>query len=375
MKVAYLIPEKNTRLRLGKFGLDETFEYIPSDTLFAGLLNSVAILYGEGIVDKFLTAAQDGDLRVSSAFPLIEVYADNNLLSDWLFLPKPLIGFGKPAEESEVQKKFVKKVKYVEASLLIECLNSIEETDGFLRSNLTFSEEKILPLFGMFALKKDDLLSLAPIARIKREERKEEVIEDLKKVDSSPFISNPIPRVTIDRLTSSSGIYSETDLFLLKREFKISRNSQLTFQPSYFFFYQVTRELERQLNGALNLLIDEGIGGKRSQGSGKFKEVKYSDVELKVKGDKYSINLSLLFPGKTDLQSAIAYELILRGGFITSKRGTQYLKKSVRMMKEGSVFKGVPQGSLPKVSDEKSEKALGHSVYQYGLNFPLTFGG
>lgn len=373
MRAAYLVPEENARLRLGTYSLDETFEHIPSDTLFSGFLNCASLLYGKTVADEFLKAALDGNLRLSSAFPRLEIFENDNLIQEWLFLPKPMMGFGK-AEGEEIQKKFLKKIKYVELSLLKDCLSSVEESNGFLRTSFSFSEETIFPLFSKFAIQRTDFENLAPIANIKSVGKRKELFENLKTADFSPFNDDTIPKVVIDRLTSSSEIYGETDLFLLERNFRLFVGKEFSFRPSFLFFFEISDPLERKFQGALSLLIEEGIGGKRSQGSGKFRGIKYSETSIEHIGDKYSINLSLLFPEKSDLSSIISYEWILRGGYITSGRGTQYLKKPVRMFKEGSVFKGTPRGDAPIVSTEEIERILGHPVYQYGFNFPLIFG-
>lgn len=374
MKVACLIPKKNTSLRLGTYSLSETFDRIPSDTLFSGLINCISLLYGKRTVENFFEASSEGNFRLSSAFPGLIISAEGKVVKEWVFLPKPMIGFGK-TEGEEVQKKFLKKINYLEVSLLNECLFSIEEKNGFLQTNYSLTDESIFPLFGKFAIKKSDFLNSIFISEIKREERRKEFLENLQKADFSPFADKAISKVTIDRLTNVSEIHTETNLFLIKRNFKLYGGKEISFESRFFFFFEVTGALERKLESALSLLIEEGIGGKRSHGSGVFKGVELTEIDVgSIKG-KYSMNLSLLFLTESDLSSVISYELILRGGYITSGRGTQYFKTPVRMFKEGSVFKGVPKGFTPKVSSERVEIELGHPVYQYGYNFPIIFGG
>jgi CRISPR type III-A-associated RAMP protein Csm4 len=279
------------------------------------------------------------------------------------------------SSDEEIQKKVQKKIKYVEKRLLDKMLADVEEKDEIIKTNFSITSTEIFPLFGRMAILEQALSSLGSIAGIGDDQAKNNLLEELKKLDLSPFTDITIQKVTIDRLTNASEPYAQTDLFLLERNLQINSDVLLTLKPTFFFLYQIPEELEGKFRGALSFLAEEGIGGGRSQGSGVFNETKFRDIDIFIKGNEFSINLSLLFPEKSEINRVVAYELILRGGYITSGRGTQFIKNQVRMLKEGSVFRGIPKGSTPVVSTNTVSGTIGHPVYQYGLNFPLSFGG
>jgi CRISPR-associated protein Csm4 len=114
------------------------------------------------------------------------------------------------------------------------------------------------------------------------------------------------------------------------------------FNNAGLFFFVQGDHLDR-LEAALHFLQFEGIGTDRNVGNGFF-EFSYSDIELGIPQDsEYSSNLGLYYPDKEKVKAEIddksAYELIKRGGWITTPGHMTKEKKSVYMFSEGSIFK------------------------------------
>ncbi len=100
-----------------------------------------------------------------------------------------------------------------------------------------------------------------------------------------------------------------------------------------------------KLETALNLLQYEGFGTDRNIGNGFFEWDK-SEIDIDIPSDcMYSTNLSLYCPVTQEKVKAeveddyTAYELIKRGGWITSSSHQSIEKDSIYMFVEGSIFK------------------------------------
>jgi CRISPR type III-A-associated RAMP protein Csm4 len=141
-----------------------------------------------------------------------------------------------------------------------------------------------------------------------------------------------------------------------------------------------------RLEGALRLLGDSGIGGKRSLGWGHFEiaSVRRGDLATLVLGSKFSPDpsaetahwiLSLVSPGGSDAidWTRGSYELLERGGRVESEAEWGSRKKSVRMIREGSVLFApeAPKGAARDVAPE----GFPHPVYRCGLalSIPLPW--
>ncbi|MEK6482148.1 type III-A CRISPR-associated RAMP protein Csm4 [Catalinimonas sp. 4WD22] len=107
-------------------------------------------------------------------------------------------------------------------------------------------------------------------------------------------------------------------------------------------------EARKRLRSALNLLQDEGLGTDRHVGHGLFKLEEDTGFKLEEQlplNTNHMLNLSLYCPEtKGSLEEMIQdenarYELVQRGGWITTYPHMNLRKKTVHMFKEGSVFR------------------------------------
>jgi|Deesub1362A_J573_1020465.scaffolds.fasta_scaffold01537_11 CRISPR-associated protein Csm4 len=158
-----------------------------------------------------------------------------------------------------------------------------------------------------------------------------------------------VPKVSLDRITGNSNIY-----YL----------SALRFKDGAGMYFIVDGSL-REVETALRYLRDEGIGGKRTWGLGKF-EYEICDFDIRTDGD-YFVTLSLTYP--TDPNSVKYWKPVVRGGWIQSK-GASYRKPKIIMASEGSVFSREEGGEVIDLYEEINlTSRTDHKVYVNGKSF------
>lgn len=189
---------------------------------------------------------------------------------------------------------------------------------------------------------------------------------------SQNFKSQIQPKVAVDRIHQGTNFY-HTGFTYFKA------NSGL-----YFLFHMPTanEKLFGRLEVALRLLADEGIGGERSSGAGRF-EATWHDlppewdaiVNQSIKQPSYAL-ISLFWDQPERCVDLIAdqnarYQLKERGGWISARSGRQLRRKSVRMFTEGSVFSQQPQGQLAIVTPNELQGKKHHPIYRSGVSLSL----
>jgi len=182
------------------------------------------------------------------------------------------------------------------------------------------------------------------------------------------------PKVAIDRTTRATNFYHTGFV-----QFQWETN------PSGLYFLlhfpEANSALEHNLQAALHFLGEEGMGGERSSGAGRF-EVAWENLSdewqkvVEFPGtDQHSL-ISMFWDSSLDtkLLEKASYELLERGGWITSpSSGRQSRRKSVQMFAEGSVFSGIPQGKLADVTPDgfDNPRQGGHKIYRSGIALSL----
>lgn len=160
-----------------------------------------------------------------------------------------------------------------------------------------------------------------------------------------------VPKVALDRATSNSSIY-----YLTAVEFR--ENSGL---------YFIVDGKDRMVRLALKYLEDEGIGGKKTWGLGRFQHKIHESFRIKDSGESY-VTLSLTYP--TDLGRIAYWKPVIRSGWVNTARGTLRKPKLI-MASEGSIFREEEEGEMVDLDlgyTELSQK-VGHKVYVNGKSF------
>jgi len=336
-------------------GLEETEIFPHSDTIFSAICWTWTLLYGEKSLEDELIEPfknKSPSFILSSAFPYIE---------DIRFLPCPV-------SLSFKDKEKIKKVKYVSWKLF-HSLNkgSISEETVFIHDEylwLTESEFEKLP---------SEILDKKALAVF----LKQWIAKGKKDKPSKKEFSNcfyvwkigELPHVTVDRISSGSNIFHESDVFFSEK------------CGMYILVKFFNSEVRNKFLACLRLLGDEGLGGRRSQGRGMFEVDKIEEIELpSLKNADKILLLSLLNPDRNELSKLLssksAYKLIPRRGWVYSFRARNLRRKRVMMFSEGSIFNRIDKeivGRLVPVLEK--DEVIPHDVYRYGYGFFIPWSG
>jgi CRISPR-associated protein Csm4 len=328
-----LEPRAPLHLGIKEAILEETSEYIHSDTLFSAICNACLLLQGKNELEALLAKFRDRNppFLISSAFPFIK---------EILLFPLPKsIDFSKYSSEP---KKF-KRVEFISEEIF-RAIIANREINKYITTNNLLQNKRIL----------------ATIEEVKliQEAYKVKNVEELKF-----WVKREVPRVVIDRKTNKSNIYHFGEVVF-------TRNCGLYFLIRTFNGFK--EKYEKMIKACLHLLMDEGIGGDRTYGKGLFKRIKFNAFSIDLESKDYFITLSQYHPRKEEVSYVKEgyYELVNRGGWIYSPNGRNMRRKTIRMLTEGSVVKShnEPYGSLTSV---KPDEFTAHEVYRYGYAFPI----
>ena len=318
-------------------GIEDSLSIAHSDTVFSCLINAYAELHSGDpkAVDKLLAPFHEGKppFRISSAFPFQKLENDVRY-----YLPKPLVdplAFYDPRSGQDAKKSYSKLIQ-----------------------NLLFVRIERFKRYW---------LGEGTQTRMTRKdlEAANQEIRDL----CVPTIR---PQHTRDRLTDATTIYHTGLVYL-------APNSGL------YFLIEIndTSILSwDKLRTVLDLAGTNGLGGRRSHGSGAF-DIR-DDIEaldqtwqyLFNQQQKGFVNLSLYLPKTFACLNPVAYQLVPRRGWCySSTTPVQMKRKTVTMFGEGSVFCNEPKGTLADVTPPNNVFTA-HSLYRYGipLSLPIKLG-
>lgn len=278
--------------------VDLTDTIIHSDTIFSGIINCYALLYGNEKAKEMTALFLDGKtpFMVSSAFYFVD---------DEYLMPRPL-NFSLERYTEDIKKD--KKVKYISEGALLKGLEK-------------------LYIKGEFAFSKD-------------------IQKEIYKVEERP-------RVVVDRFTNATHIYYSSC-------FRFNEGCGL------WFYLDVEDGIKHEIESAIKLLADEGIGGERSYGYGQF-DFSMDKIESGVENAEQYMLLSLCIPNeRDDLEKLKAYGLIERTGYISSPylKSKRYMLHT--MIKEGSILGDKFIGNV--VDNTPSDFDI-HKVIKYGKAF------
>jgi CRISPR-associated protein Csm4 len=322
-------------------GLEVTSEYLHSDTFFSAWVSAYAQLYSDQqinhLFDQFLTSSPP--FQISSTF----VYGQDQNNECIYYLPSLLQHpRNYPADDLKFAKDF-RKLKF----LPLTVWRRWYQGSGF---DLTDAQE----------------------LETKPEQRAGQLTTAGTFNYSQNFKKQVLPKVAVDRIHQGTNFYHTGFTY---------------FQPDsglYFLFHMPTadQELLEQLQASLSLLADDGIGGERSSGAGRF-EATWHDlppewdtlVHQLIEQPSYAL-ISLFWDQPETCMELVTdqdarYQLKERGGWISARSGRQLRRKSVRMFTEGSVFTQQPQGQLAIVTPHKLQDIKHHPIYRSGISLSL----
>lgn len=334
-------------------GIEETSERVRSDTLFSAWISAYARLFGKDNVEELLKQFLHSSplVRMSSTF----IYQQDGERTIY-YLPRPLkFPLNYPDADDLAFFKTYKKLKY----LPLEIWQRWYQGEGFIDGD---KQELIAETKG----KSNGYLQQAGAFDYGK----------AYKIDKHP-------KVAIDRITRATNFYHTGFV-----QFKSEAKSQ---SGLYFLLYfdKEDKQLENNLHAALNFLAEEGIGGERSSGFGRFNIAEWSTINKDDKLTKLWWDVTHFYQGNSHcllslfwddnpekLQQLItekaSYEIQECGGWLAE---SNQRRKMVRMFAEGSVFPEKPEGKLVDVTPQELRTKDGgyktHPIYRSGISLSL----
>lgn len=357
-------------------GIEETSERVRSDTLFSAWMSMYARLFGSEGIGKLLaqfpiqqlpteagksqpetpdTTLPEAPFQLSSTFifrRLSQPGEDDRYID---YLPRPLeFPRGYPQGNDLEFSKTYKKLSY----LPLEVWQRWYQGKGF-----TDREELI--------------------ARTQGQKMPDGALEQAGTFAyGSTFEKAQIPRIAVDRTTRATNLFHTG---FIRYHWEPTDNGIQSQTGLYFLlhFPKADKPLEDNLKAALSLLGEEGIGGERSSGAGRFDfdwqplTQTWHEVVNFAGGDRYGLmSLFWQLPLQEELIATAKYSLQERSGWIASPAsGRQLRRKAVQMFAEGSVFSQVPIGQLADVTPREFKTKEGgykpHPIYRSGIALSL----
>lgn len=303
-------------------GLDDTSEYIHSDTLFSSLVNVVNSAFPDK-TETFIDYFRNNEITISSAFYKLEVDG-----SEIYFLPTPVTA----SMHAHNNYKEIKKIKFVSREVWQK---------GYLPGDW-IDNSKCCIIDQRFVCSTDE---------------KEKIgAENIRKLSIFNKISSP--KVKVHTLKQDDRLFNETNI-------QIEDNPDLIGKIDVHFYFLAEIQAEQAskiFDLALSLLQDTGIGGQRSTGAGFFEEILTKNVsgqfiESSFQTSRYC-NLSLLHPiNSSEFDKIEYYDFITRGGRHIGRENS-YLKH-VKMIKEGAICSNSQiDCDIPDISPDNNGKFL-----------------
>lgn len=344
MKTIILKSKPGSLFRIGDGSLNDVSSIIHSDTLFSAITNIYELAYNEG--EKFIQFVDEGKINFSSAFPILT----DPLLKEFIyFLPKPYIQLKVKGLESKKEKK-IKFVSFNVFKLIMENLNRTTLEVEIDSSSLEIIDDKYCTL-------KSEL----NITSIPKERR--------------AFIKEIIsPKTAVHKETQEDSFYFQTDLQLVPIS-QVEKGTQ--YFPHFYFFveHSLNQDDLKQFISCLRILADEGIGGDRSAGKGKFEDIILSDIDINTQITKdLFINLAMFNPkDQSEFDNCLFYDIKKRGGGDLGSEGNEdNHRQQVRMITEGSILRSKVEGRIIEVSPFVN--FYKYKIYRNGKSFLLPMG-
>jgi len=312
-------------------GLEETADFPHSDTLFAALISAWRLMYSrpefKRLLEGVVEAGQEPPLRLSSAFPYIgQVY----------FLPRPAIRL----EGAGGDRKRGKQVTYLSWRRAEDLVHSdlpshVQAEDTLKGGRLWLHPQEKAEVKRVFGT--DSLSQVRPWSSAEAE---------------------AMARVTVDRITSASALYYQGMVYFAP-------------ECGFYLLAEVADDYQQPLEDGLHFLGEQGLGGRRSVGLGRFTVEEGGEREIGVPAGEQNYHwlLSLYHPTADEVKAqrvldGARYTLITRRGWIYSPDEASQRRRAVRMLAEGSLL---PRPAVGDVVNVRPITQFPHAVYRSGL--------
>lgn len=324
-------------------GQEETGLHMPSDSLFAALVNRLAVMQGGQAVEAFMQPFLAGEppFALSSTFPFA---------GDVRFFPLPQAALaGLPAGTNG---KEYKRVAYVSEALFRDLVNgsslmNVKSASLELMAGRLLVAPKELP--GLPGFLQADLQ--APLWSMEQR-----------------------PRVTLGRGVQNSNLFFTGGV-------TFARGCGLWFGAAW---HKEDVGLRDQFGNLCAELGDAGLGAERSVGFGVCRFDKWQDMDLPAAGKDPWVSLSRYLPAEDEMGAltweGASYKLITVGGWLDSPQRSGQRRRSLHLMEEGAVLGPASRPVPGRVEDVRpsyktDRDPLGHAVYRSGLALSVAWKG
>lgn len=330
-------------------GLEQSSDRIRSDSLFSAWISAYARLFGkagvEELLERFRSEPQP-PVRMSSTF----IYSHPEGKNEIYYLPRPLkFPLKYPDEDLQFFKEY-KKLTY----LPIPVWHRWYQGEGFTTNDAQELIDKTKKAgTGNGALHQAGTFNYG-----------------------ETFKTEKRPKIAVDRVTAATNLY-HTGFVQFNWD---QQNNEICSLAGLYFLLEFPKEdksLETNLHAALSLLGEEGLGGRRSSGAGRF-EIEWESSLPKdwqkilkpAKDMTHHCAISLFWDDDSSVLKDLitdkcSYEIQERRGWIAgSPSGRNLRRKSVQMFLEGSVFPHPPLGKLADVTPGGFKE---HTIYRNGI--------
>jgi CRISPR type III-A-associated RAMP protein Csm4 len=286
--------------------------------------------------------------------------------------------FDEASEEFEENNpKIFKKVEFVSLGVMKK-----------LQQNQSITFDQFHVLDERYLIDTGDLEKLG-IRNYYQKRKKSHIKRQLEAIQERISVFNIVEeqKVRISRKTSDSDPYIWPKFIFQKSEYFTNDKGETDNYELYSGFYfllnldGMNKEQSAKVKAALRLIMDQGLGGKRSLGNGLVDDIEF--IELKssfeyqevftIKSNGGYMNLSLVYPTSEDLHHIPYFSLFERSGFIYSPRSKGKRIKDIKLLEEGSIFREQVLGTLVPVASEEFAENY-HQVYKNGQGFYINIG-
>ena len=349
MQTAILKCYPGSQFHFGKLGLDEnmslddTSDYIHSDTLFSAIINEHNKLFdNKSKTDAFVEAFRNQDIKISSAFYALNVMDKPTIY----FFPRPVTAtFLVKTEDVKLQIKKIKKIKFVSAKILKDGISP----DKWLNS------QECTVIQDYFLCAKDELNDLI-----------------VNQIDNIKIFSyNHETKVRVHTPVKGDTLYNQANI-------QIVDNRIEGLSVDFFFLFEIKNKekYEKTFKKIIHSLTYSGIGGQRSTGTGIFEEAIFLDNDFDLQSS-INMNISLTIPENGKLSNFKYYDLITRGGRVVGKN-EENSKISMRlnrikMVKEGGIITKSEEGKCVNLEPKELKKPFVRNGIAFSIGIHNNF--
>lgn len=299
---------------------------IQSDTLYAALTSCLAKVGSE--------IPSDGDLgfTISSMFPY---YQEKSDCAPIFFLPMPFQTY-MPQLTDVSKAKSIKKIQWIDSTLFSSVSQGKALFDG--------TDKYFNYIYGYY-------LTAEPFS-----------------VENDEFIQSEVAQRVV--LESRTGAKDALPYYI----------DRITFRDNSGLYFIATGKLNI-LDEALTLLSSEGLGTDRNVGFGSFEYTKDTLTIDTPDDSDFQMALSLFIPESEEqlhellASDYVAYDIVRRGGWITTYPYTTYRKNAIYGFLPGSVFCRVGnseiKGKIVNLSPNIEVKPCIHPIWRNGKSLML----